>query len=392
MSVSVPDPSLVCPFDHHDPEHDGDELYSFYERLLAHPVAWSPHHGGFWMVSGYEEIQSVLKDHETFSSAEGAFLPDNGYRGTALEQDPPEHGPFRKLYAAGVGRPAVERKLSDLTAMIRRVVADFVRAGGGDARAGISEKLSVEGVALMYGLSPELTARLRDLTIEAWRRKSSDPDAFLPLMTLLLGEVAARRVDPRDDFLTEVSTVMVDGRTLTDEEIGNLLVGAVIAGHETTLNASAILIATLAKDRDLQRRLREDRSGVAPFVEETLRYRAPAHLLFRTVTRPVEVAGVRMSKGDKVAAMFAAANHDPSMFKAPNRFDLDRKNVTNHLAFGWGIHRCVGAFMAQTELRVLTQALLDTGTFTLTAPARMGALEGGLHLGVEQLMLKLETT
>src|SRR5687767_11456174 len=123
-----------CPhFDHHDESLVGDDLYTVYAQLRDRPVTWSDHSGGFWIISRFHDVRAALKDWETFSSAHGCFLPDLGFRSLGLELDPPVHGPYRKLYLAVGGRPAVEANEHKLAAMTKRVVADFAAKGGGDA-------------------------------------------------------------------------------------------------------------------------------------------------------------------------------------------------------------------------------------------------------------------
>jgi cytochrome P450 len=380
---------VACPFDHHDHATLGDHYYPMYSQFRAAGVGWSPHHGGFWVASGYDIVRSVLRDHETFSSADGCLLPDTGYRSLGLEQDPPEHTPIRRLLADAVGRSAVLAHEQAIATMIERVVSEFAEYGSGDARALIAEKVPVEAVALIFGLSPAASARVRDMTTAAWSRLAAgDAEALMPITEMLLGEVDRRRGDPRDDFLSALTTFQLDGRPLNDAEIGNLVVGLVIAGHETTMNASTNVMYELACDPELQRRLRAHRDQIPAVIEESLRHRAPVHLFFRTVTRPAQLGGVTMSPGDKIAVLYAAANRDPAHFPDPDEFIADRAE-NSHVAFGWGIHRCVGSFMAQTELRLLTEALLDRGQLSLLSLPEPAPLEGGHHMGFARLELSL---
>lgn len=376
-------------FDHHDESIRGDDYYEIYDRLRDTPVAWSPEHGGFWMVSGYAGARVVLKDHTIFSSAGGCFLPDLGYRNLALEQDPPEHGPFRKLFATMVGRSAVLAHEDAIEEMISRVISAFVAAGSGDARTEICEKIPVESVALMFGLSADTASQVRELTTEAWKRMATDPAAVAPLATLLLLEVAERRRRAQDDFLTELTRAEIDGRPLTDEEIGNVLIGAVIAGHETTMNASTNIILELAQDPELQLRLRNRTELIPNVVDESLRHRAPIHVFFRTVTKDTILEGTPMQAGEKVAVLYASANRDPGRFDEPAVFRPEREDIA-HLAFGWGIHRCVGAFLAQTELRLLIEEMLGHGIFRLTGKPVPAALEGGHHMGFAAVPIRYE--
>lgn len=381
--------AATCPFNHHDSSVRGDAFYSIYDEIRAGGVSWSTHYGGFWLVADYANARVVLKDHRMYSSADGCFLPDAGDRALGLEQDPPEHTPFRKLFTAGVGRPAVARHEGALKEMIDRVVTRFAASGGGDAREEVSEQVPVEAVALMFGLSADVSSRLRELTTNAWRLKASDPDAFGRVGSLLLSEAQARREDPKEDFLTTLVHAEVDGERLDDGQLANFLIGAVVAGHETTMNASTNLLHELSRDVELQERLRRDPSLIPRVIEESLRHRAPIHLFFRTATADGTLGDVAISAGDKVAVLYAGANRDGAKFPDPDAFDPDRADVS-HMSFGWGVHRCVGSFLAQTELRLLVEALLSAGTWVPDGPVEHAPLEGGHHMGFKHLPLKLQ--
>jgi cytochrome P450 len=354
-----------------------------YEQMRRRGPTWSPFYDGFWSITSYDGVRSALRDHETFSSASGCFLPDRGYRNLALEQDPPENAAFRAIFLRAVGRNAVVAKEDALRAMVERIVGEFVAAGGGDARAEISEKVPVEGICLMLGFSPDAAAQVREVATAAWKVMYADPEALKPMNDLLMGEFSERRSRPRDDFLTWLTTAEADGRLLSDDEIANILNGAIFAGHETTMNASSNLIYELARDPELQLDLRVHPDKIPHVVEECLRHRAPIHLFFRTLTKDAEFEGTSMKKGDKVALFYAGANRDPGHFPDPDLFSPEREDVA-HLSFGWGIHRCVGSFLAQTELRLVTSAILAASDLTLEH-VEMAPLTGGHHMGMERL-------
>lgn len=141
----------------------------------------------------------------------------------------------------------------------------------------------------------------------------------------------------------------IDGRSIAPDEVVNFLLGAAIAGHETTMNAAGTLCYELARDQAIQERVRADRSLVPALVEETLRLRAPVQNFFRVVTRDHEFHGHTLRAGDRIMLVFGAANHDPEVFPDPHSLSLDREN-NRHLSFGWGIHRCVGANLAQSRV------------------------------------------
>ena len=377
-------------FDHHDQGLRRDELFGIYERLRRHQIAWSDSNGGFWILSRYEDVRAALKDWETFSSAEGCFLPALGPRILGLESDPPDHATYRRLFLPVGGRIAVEAVTARLRELTERIVTEFVDAGGGDAVAAISERLPVEGIALMAGLSRDKAVRVREMTLDAFSRMGTHPDWLVPLATMLLEEAKARTGGSDDDFLTRLANATIDGRPISDDEIGNILVSTIIAGHETTMNASSHLMHELARNPELQERLRSEPELAPQVVEETLRHQAPVHLFFRTLTHDVTLHGETMRKGDKVAVLFASANRDPEQFERPEQFDPDR-DFTGHLGFGWGIHRCVGAPLAQAELRMLALELTSRCKFEVSGEVETKPLAGGHHLGLRRLPLALET-
>ena len=153
------------------------------------------------------------------------------------------------------------------------------------------------------------------------------------------------------------------------------------------MNGICNLLVDLAQHPEVQDDIRADPDQVRAVVEESLRFRAPVHLFFRTVTKPTRVAGTDMAPGDKVAVVYAAANRDESKFPEPDVFDPHREDL-GHVAFGFGIHRCVGALLAQIELRLVASAMLAHGAFVLTAEPTPQPLEGGHHMGWQEVNLR----
>ena len=171
--------------------------------------------------------------------------------------------------------------------------------------------------------------------------------------------IAARRDDPRDDFITRLLQSEVDGRRLTDVEARTQLVFLFISGNETTRHLIGNLLWTVAHDADLYEQLRADPELVPVAVEESLRHDPPIRFLLRNCMEPRELHGEQLSPGDKVAFGLLSANRDESVFDDPHAFRLDRPDPRAHVAFGGGPHVCPGASLARLEARVALSVLLD---------------------------------
>jgi cytochrome P450 len=211
------------------------------------------------------------------------------------------------------------------------------------------------------------------------------------MIGVLLDEAYERRSNPQNDFISRIVNAEVFDRPMTDDEIGNWMQGAALAGHETTMNASSNLVLDLATDPELQQRVRNDRSLIAHVVEESLRLRPPVQNFFRVTTKDVELHGTTIPAGARVMVIYAAANRDPVQFPEPAKLDPTRA-FTKHLTFGWGIHRCAGAYLAQVELRVMADVLLDHPPFEIDGQVDFGhAAGGGTFMGLKALPIRFQT-
>lgn len=378
-------------FDNHDANLTHSNVHQIYGHLReACPVTRSERYGGFWVVSRYADIVTVLMDPVTFSSGKGVHIPrqEGQMHVIPIDFDPPVHTQYRRIFTEALA----PRRIRQLEPFIQHIILElldpFVHNGGGDFVHEVAMPLPIRVISGILGLSEQTTKQIRDLTEQIWasfgREQNLAP--LRAMLALLMSEVNERRTHPGDDVLTTLVQTTIDGRLLRDEEVQSILISFVVAGHETTMNAAANLLYYVAGRPEEQERLRQYPAQIPEVVEESLRYDTPAHLFARTVTHDTMLGGVQMKPGDKVALLLASGNRDPEQFNSPDQFMPDRKLAGQHLAFGRGIHLCSGATLARTELRLLLEALLNRyPSFRINGEVVWSHMEGGHHMGVRSL-------
>lgn len=393
-------PGAPVPHTDFDPYDDGvgePDVWTAYQELRdAGGVARSAHRGGFWMLSGYDAVRSALRDPETFSSAAGHRLPVDGTQASIpIDFDRPRHAAYRTVMSGPFSPPRIRELRPFLTETVAGLLGAFRADGGGDFVRAVALPLPLQVLTELVGFSPETVARFRGLTEAMWARIAvvDFSDARAEIAALMREELAEHRHRRPDDFVTGLLDATVDdgegSRSLTDDERARILTTFAVAGHETTMNAAGTLVHLLATEPGLQDRLRGEPALAPRLVEEMLRFRTPAQNFARRTTCPVTVGATRIPADEAVLLSYAAANRDPERFPEPDRFDPDR-DARGHLAFGRGVHQCMGATLARAELTILLEALCEHPPLALDGPAGWGPLQGGNHLGLTSLPLRFE--
>jgi cytochrome P450 len=198
----------------------------------------------------------------------------------------------------------------------------------------------------------EATIGYAGIPAEERRKRIGELHAFLGQ------EVAARRTRHTDDLISALVEAEIDGARLDDAEAVGFCMTLLVAGNETTTGLIGNCLHILAQDPELWRRAREDRSLVEPILTETLRYASPTQRLTRVARQTVDLGGVTIQAGSLVDVMYGSANRDPAVFPDPDTFRVDRP-LSEGMAFGSGIHFCLGAMLAKTEARIALNAMLD---------------------------------
>ena len=360
---------------------DAADAFAVYAELRReNPVAWNAN-GGFWVASRHAECMQVSTQPDAFCSAKGILTFEIGVDyptpPTMMHTDPPEHTRYRKLVQPAFGR-RVTNSLDESVRAAARVLVDRLPLDESvDVVPDLAVPLPVQVIAQLLGLPEEEWDRVWE-----WSEASipgteihSDPELAARLhgemMERLMELVASSRTEPRDDVITLLANIEVDGDRLSDAELAMFLNQLLVAGNETTRNTISGGLVALAENPEQWDRLVADRSLVTPAVDEILRWTTAVIYFMRTATRATELGGVPIDAGDPIVMIYASANRDEAEFgPSADRFDVGR-SPNHHVAFGFGAHFCLGAAIARLEVAAVLDALLDRGVtrLELTAPA-----------------------
>ena len=337
------------------------------------PLYWSDRYE-FYALSRFDDVLAAYTAPDVYSSSAGPQREAVGdsqamQQEMMIAKDPPRHTQLRKL----VSRAFTPRRVAELEPFVRGVcrelLDDLVAAGGGDWMSSFATLLPSTVITTLMGYPPTYRERIRTLTDRLMHR---DPGQLAPsedaaaagleLYQLLADLVQERRANPSDDMCTALlqAEIVEDGerQVLDDHQIAMFYVLLAVAGYETTTKLLGNLVVQLERFRD-QRKLVADELGlVANAVEESLRYEGPAQYQIRTTTRPVTLYDTSLPGGTRVVLVNGAANRDEREFTDPDLFDV-RRAGTRHVAFGHGIHFCLGASLARMEGTVALEELMS---------------------------------
>lgn len=332
----------------------------------------------YWTLARHADVEAVSRDNLRFTSSQGFRVFEEGgiallspkireaVTSTMMTMDPPRHGEIRRPLQPSFLPSALRRLEASVNGFVSELVSNLPDGGEIEFVSEVAAIVPIRTLCLMLGIPDRDIGKVFD-----WTNRlvgTSDPDyassresslaAFEEVFDYGLALFEARKADPREDLLTIVANMTSDGAPLRDAVKRGLFTLLLAAGNETTRNSLSGAIVALSRFTEQRRKLIEQPALIPGAVPELLRYVTPVIQMMRTALVDVEIGGVAIPAGDRVAMLYGAANSDPAMFADPRRLDIERTNASRHLSFGIGIHHCLGARVATMQLEALLTALL----------------------------------
>lgn len=355
--------------------------YDEYARLRrCAPVFWNPEPQpgrGFWGLTRYDDVVEVSTDPKVFCNGQGYKSVDDTYSrisgdaGAAMKRilpalDPPEHTAVKKVFMAYFTPRAIRSLEEQAREKARRLISSLHGRTAVEAVSEICVPLPIEMLAELLGVPAHDRSKLLYWTdgifaaddAEFFATPRDAAGRFVEMFEYGRAAIDKRRREPTGDLLSAVANAKIEGQHLDRAQLDGVLAMFIGAGNETSRNAISGSLLALAQFPDERQKLLDEPCLIAAATDELLRFITPAIHMRRTATENTEIRGQAIARGEKVVMFYGAANRDPAVFPDPDRLDVARENARRHLAFGTGVHRCIGAALAQLELRVFLEEFL----------------------------------
>ncbi|MFW6091000.1 MAG: cytochrome P450 [Actinomycetota bacterium] len=369
-------------FDPREPETFTSAHALYKEMRERCPVAHSETYNGFWALFRYDDVVSVLKDSDTFTTSVQNTVPKFAFTGRRppLHLDPPEHTAYRRI----INRFFTPAKMARLEPSVRRfaggLLDPLVTAGRADISADYAQKFPAHVFAEFFNLPRELAELIKEISAAYVAAIQVVDDEEVKRLSRRLYDIAAAVIDERRrepmPASEDLTTALINGEYEGEPLPPDLVLGCVRQLLVTGMVAPSVFIGNmfvhLSGDRDLQDKLRDQPDLIPAAVEEFLRLYAPYRGMARTPRRDVSIEGRRIAKDEPIALVYTSANRDETVFPDGETFRLNRPNIRKHIAFGAGVHSCPGAPLARMMMVVtLEEALRRTRHFAVDGEIRM---------------------
>jgi cytochrome P450 len=365
-------------FDPLSPEHAGNPYPLLLKLQHDAPIFYIPR-VNMWCVTGYEDVMEIIRDVETFSSQavipndlhpdiESMFPDGSPQKHLIVNADPPQHTRLRKAMQPAFTPRAISARDPMVRELATRLIDQFVDRGSCDIVSEFSKILPLQVVILICGLPLERADEFGSLKIDQLSEVQTpnlDPTERMAMATRIrsfvdyLNEfIDERREHPVDD-ITSAAIHSPARPPLQNHEIISVLLNVIGAGVVTTANAIPLMLRELLRHQDQWRATCENPDLVDQIVEESLRFVNPVRGVVRITTRPVTVCGQDLPEGASIYLHYGAAQRDPRIFAAADKYEPARGDVSRHYAFGRGVHMCLGAPLARLEMQVSLKCFIE---------------------------------
>ena len=354
-------PEQVVDFDFYHPCAPGGDPYLAWKTLQDGPeMVWTPHNGGHWIATRGEQIKEILTDYSRFSSRH-AFIPiiPERPRGLPLEYDPPEHAPLKKMLAPAFLPKAIQHWSDEARNLAVELVESFIDEGRCEFIGDFAQQLPIIIFLRILDLPMEDREPLLEAVNSGLRPVDEETRARGRdyLNKYIVSLVADRRKNPREEILSAALHTEINGELLNDEMAYGLTSGLLGGGLDTVASSMGWMALFLAQNPGHRKQLVDDPELIPNAVQELLRrYSIPN--IARVVRADMDYHGARLKQGEQVLMSGCLYGLDPDVFNNPMDVDFTRRDASRHMSYSTGIHRCIGAKLADQELQIFLQEWL----------------------------------
>jgi cytochrome P450 len=353
--------------DHHSPEFREDPFGRFNQmRESGCPVAHSNHYDGFWALADYASVFEASRDNDLFRSYPSVGVPASGmpFPILPIESDPPQTMELREATLRQFSPGSAERARPMATEIATELIDAFIERGECDIVGELTTPLPARVILRLMEWDETRYEEWVHWVHSTVHDRSHDPDKAGLAGMEMFGEINKQLVERRekglgDDLFSDIVRGTLDGKPLDDIQISMYGFLMMLGGMDTTSGFTGNVLLRLCEEPGLRKQLIDDPELITKGTDELLRTCTPTLGLARTVSRDAEFHGQSLCEGDRAILMWAAANRDPEVFPNPDAVDLHRANARKQVAFGTGIHRCLGSHFAKMMFQVMLSEVLD---------------------------------
>ena len=365
-----------------------------YERMRATAPVFQDDQSGSWHVFRYDDVQRVLSEHATFSSRMGGDNPSGTgqlFASSLITTDPPRHRQLRSLVTQAFTPKAVDALAPRIAGLTDELLAEIAGKGSADLIRDLAYPLPVIVISELMGIPSEDRERFKhwsDVIVSQTRTlpaSETQDSTTSEMVEYFLALIDQRRSRPGTDLISSLLAAEIDGQKLTVPELLGFCALLLVAGNETTTNLIGNAVLCLAESPGTLERLLSEPALVPQALEEVLRFRSPVQSMYRVAVADTVVGDQLIPAGAPIVAWIGSANRDGQQFQRAAEFDVDR-NPNRHLAFGHGIHFCLGAPLARLEARIALEALLSRlPGLSVASGAQLERMDSSIVYGLKEL-------